>query len=294
MPAHDRIQLEGKEFAHAMVDADGIRFHTVSGGEGPAVLLIAGFPQSWFAWRRVMPLLVDRFRVIALDLPGQGDSDKPVDGYDTETTGDRLHALVKTLELDSYFIGAHDIGAWVAYPYIARFPDEVRKLVMLDANIPGVTLKPTIDVGPENWKIWHFFFHPVPDLPEILLTGRERQYIEWFFQRKTFNPAGTFSAVDIDEYERVYRQPGNLRGALAYYRAVFEDIEQNKPLANKKLDTPILALGGDVGMSPQIYEAMKPLGSDVQGGVIHNCGHYMPEEQPEIIAERMVEFFLKP
>ncbi|WP_163460273.1 alpha/beta fold hydrolase, partial [Escherichia coli] len=81
-------------------------------------------------------------------------------------TGERIHALLQTLGHDSYFIGAHDIGAWVAYPYVARYADEVRRLVLLDANIPGVTLRPTVEVGPDNWKSWHFFFHPVPDLPE--------------------------------------------------------------------------------------------------------------------------------
>lgn len=283
--------LGGLPFEHRMVAAAGLRFHLVEGGTGDPVVLIAGFPQSWYAWRRVMPLLARHHRVIAIDLPGQGDSDKPVDGYDTRTTGERIHALLKVLGHDRYFIGAHDIGAWVAYPYAARHGDEVRRLVLLDANIPGVTLRPTVDVGPDNWKNWHFFFHPVPDLPEALLAGRERLYIEWFFHRKTANPAATFSVADIDEYERVYRMTGNLRGALAYYRAVFEDIRQNQELADVRLRTPILALGGDVGMSPNIFEAMKPLGENVQGGVVANCGHYMPEEQPEVIAERMLAFF---
>ncbi|WP_148253429.1 alpha/beta fold hydrolase [Aidingimonas lacisalsi] len=293
MPAHDKVELGGKVFTHSMVEAEGIRFHTVSGGQGFPVLLMAGFPQSWYAWRRVMPLLCDHFHVVAIDLPGQGDSDKPIEGYDTRTTGDRVHALAKTLGFERYHIGSHDIGSWVAYPFAARFAEEVGRLVMLDANIPGVTLKSTIEVGPHNWKAWHFFFHQVADLPEILITGRERSYIEWFFQSKTYNPAGTFSQADIDEYERVYKQPGNLRGALEYYRAVLEDVEQNKSLATTKIETPILALGGDVGMSPDIFEAMKPLASDIEGGVVRHCGHYMPEEQPEEIGEKMIDFFKK-
>ncbi len=219
-----KIYLADKAFYHSMVDANGIRFHTVTGGKGMPIILIAGFPQSWYAWRRVMPILADRYQVVAIDLPGQGDSDKPVNGYDTQSTGTRVHNLVGALGFDYYHIAAHDIGAWVVYPCTARYAKEIGKLIMLDANVPGVTLKSTIEVGPENWKSWHFFFHPLPDLPEILISGRERQYIQWFFQRKTFNPAGTFSTADIDEYARVYKQPGNLHGALAYYRAVFDDI----------------------------------------------------------------------
>ena len=284
------IELGGKVFRHDMVDANGVRFHTVSGGKGTPIILMAGFPQSWYAWRRVMPILADHYQIVAIDLPGQGDSAKPIDGYDTESTGGRVHDLVSTLGLGHYHIAAHDIGAWVAYPYVARFANEVGKLIMLDANVPGVTLKSTIEIGSENWKSWHFLFHPVPDLPEILIYGRERQYIEWFFQRKSFNPAGTFSTTDIDEYERVYKQPGNLRGALAYYRAVYDDIKQNESLIGRKLDTPILALGGDVGMSPNIFNVMRPLASKVEGGIIENCGHYMPEEQPEIIAQKILDF----
>ncbi len=284
------VELGGKAFEHDMVDADGIRFHTVSGGTGYPLLLIAGFPQTWYAWRRMMPLLADKYRVIAIDLPGQGESDKPIDGYDTRTTGDRIHALMRALGHSKYSILAHDIGAWIAYPYVAKHPAEVDRLVLLDANIPGVTLSNTITVGPDNWKAWHFLFHPVADLPETLLTGREREYIEWFFQRKTYNPAGTFSQADIEIYAEAYRKPGNLRGALAYYRAVFEDIEQNRELANKKIKTPILALGGDVGMSPGLHDAMKPLAENLSGGIIDDCGHYMPEEQPEEIARQTLEF----
>lgn len=289
---YDEIQLGGRSFHHRMVPAAGLRFHVVEGGSGDPVLLIAGFPQSWYAWRRVMPLLAEHHKVIAIDLPGQGDSDKPVGGYDTRTTGDRIHALIKVLGNERYFLAGHDIGAWIAYPYVARYAEEVRRVVLLDANIPGVTLRPTLQIGFEqNWRSWHFLFNTVPDLPEALIAGRERILIEWFFQRKTANPAGTFSQEDIDEHERVYTKLGNLGGMLGYYRAVFDDIEQNKGLADSKVRTPILALGGDCGSAPDIYEAMRPLGENVQGGVVSNCGHYMPEEQPAVIADRMLSFF---
>jgi pimeloyl-ACP methyl ester carboxylesterase len=275
-----------------MVSAADMRFHIVEGGNGVPVILLAGYPQSWYAWRRVMPLLADHYTVIAVDLPGQGDSDKPGDGYDTQTAGRRINALIKTLGYNSYFMAGHDIGSWIAYPYAATYPDEVIRLVLLDANIPGVTLRPLIELGFEqNWRTWHFLFNTIPDLPEALLQGRERILIEWFFQKKTANPAGVFSTADIDEYERVYRKVGNLGGMLGYYRAVFEDMAQNKELAKTKVKTPILALGGDKGSAPNIYEAMKPLCENVRGGVIEDCGHYVPEEQPEVLTAKMIEFF---
>ena len=286
------IELDGIRFRHRMVSAADLRFHFVEGGVGPTVILLAGFPQSWYAWRRVMPILAPRYSVVAVDLPGQGDSDKPSGGYDTRTTGERIRTLIKTLGHNRYFMAGHDIGSWIAYPYAARYPDELARLVLLDANIPGVTLRSTIQLGFEqNWRTWHFLFNTIPDLPEALLQGRERVLIEWFFQRKTANPAGTFSTADIDEYERVYRKLGNLSGMLGYYRAIFEDMKQNAELAAAKVKIPVLALGGDGGSAPDIYEVMKPLCEDVRGGVIKDCGHYIPEEQPEALAAKMIEFF---
>ncbi|NEW72685.1 alpha/beta fold hydrolase [Streptomyces rhizosphaericus] len=275
---------------HRMVWADDLRFHIVEAGEGPTIVLVAGFPQSCYAWRRLMPLLADRFHVIAVDLPGQGDSDKPVDGYDTLTTGKRLRSLLKVLGEDWYVLVGHDVGAWVGYAYAHQFAADLRGVVLLDGNIPGVTLRPTITLGPDNWRNWHFLFNPIPDLPEALLQGRERILIEWFFSRKTANWRSTFSKADIDEYERVYQAPGGLRGMLGYYRAVLEDIEQNTPLMRRKIGVPILALGGEVGSAPDLYESMRPLGSDVRGGVIAGSGHYIPEEEPEALAREISDF----
>jgi pimeloyl-ACP methyl ester carboxylesterase len=277
-------------FEHRTVHADGLGFHVVTAGEGPTVVLVAGFPQSWYAWRKVMPLLAKDHHVIAVDLPGQGDSEKPVGGYDTATTSARLHALLAELGQDRYVLVGHDIGSWVSYPYAHRFPEELRGLVLLDANIPGVTLQPTLTLGPDNWRNWHFLFNPIPDLPEALLAGRERILIEWFFSRKTANFRQTFSSGDIDEYERVYSILGGMRGMLGYYRAVLEDIEQNAPLQERPLTVPVLALGGDVGSAPDLYDRMKTLGHDVRGGVIADSGHYIPEEQPEALAREILSF----
>ncbi|MEE4598329.1 alpha/beta hydrolase [Streptomyces sp. DSM 41524] len=278
------------ELQHRMVWADDLRFHIVEAGEGPTIVLVAGFPQSSYAWRRLMPLLAGRFHVIAVDLPGQGDSDKPVDGYDTLTTGKRLRSLLKVLGEDWYLLVGHDIGAWVGYAYAHQFAADLRGVVLLDGNIPGVTLRPTITLGPDNWRNWHFLFNPIPDLPEALLQGRERILIEWFFSRKTANWRTTFSKADIDEYERVYQTPGGLRGMLGYYRAVLEDIEQNTPLMQKKIDVPVLALGGEVGSAPDLYDRMQPLGRNVRGGVIAGSGHYIPEEEPEALAREISDF----
>lgn len=282
--------MNSQDVEHRTVNADGIAFHTVTAGKGPTVILTAGFPQSWYAWRRVIPLLAEHFHVIAVDLPGQGDSDKPADGYDTETTARRLRSCLHQIGVDRYLYVGHDIGAWVGYPYAHHFGSEMQGLVLLDANIPGVTLPATLTLGPDNWRTWHFLFNSVPDLPEALLAGRERILIEWFFNRKTANFRSTFTREDIDEYERVYALPGGLRGMLGYYRAIHDDANQNAQLKDVRLQIPVLALGGDMGAAPDLYEKVKPLANDVRGGVITNSGHYIPEEQPHAVANAIVEF----
>ena len=157
----------------ARVEVDGLGYHVVEGGEGPALILLAGFPQSWYAWRRVMPLLAPHFRVYAVDLPGQGDSDN------------RWTAMTRAPPASGCAPCPHagtDALCARRPRYrrldrlsVCRAPcRQVERVVLLDANIPGVTLKPAIELGPDNWKSWHFLFNSVPDLPEALLQGRER------------------------------------------------------------------------------------------------------------------------
>jgi len=190
------------------------------------------------------------------------------------------------------FVG-HDIGSWVGYSFAHAYEKSLRGLILLDGNIPGVTLQPTITLGNDNWRTWHFLFNPIPDLPEILFQGRERILIEWFFKRKTANFLTAFTKADIDEYERVYSGLGGMRGMLGYYRAVLEDMEQNKALKEVQLNVPVLALGADEGSAPDLYYRMKPLTKRVYGGVIKNSGHYIPEEQPASLAHEIINFITR-
>ena len=275
---------------HRMIASHGLRYHVVASGHGPVIALVAGFPQSCYAWRRVAPLLSDDFTVLAIDLPGQGDSDKPLDGYDTRTTAHRLHGLLETMGHDRVVYVGHDVGAWVGYAFAHEFPDSLPGVALLDANIPGVTFQPTITLGPDNWRSFHFLFNAVRDLPEALLAGRERILIEWFFHGKTASVRQTFSQADIDEYERAYRTPGGTRGMLGYYRAVLDDIQIHSELMTRPIEIPVLALGGDVGSAPDLYERLRPLAKDLRGGLIANSGHYIPEEQPNALVDQLRQF----
>lgn len=289
-----RADLSQTGLTHRFATVDGVRLHYVSSGpaDGEVVVLLAGFPQSWFAWRKVMPLLAKRYRIIAAEFPGQGDSDRPADGYDTQTLATAVHRLLQQLDITRYHLVGHDIGAWVAYPHAALFGDEVLSLALLDAGIPGVTLPETLPFTPDRaWRTWHFAFHAVADLPEMLLQGRERDYIAWFLRRKSANP-DVFSESDLDEYARVLTKAGGLRAGLAYYRAAAQSARQNRERKEKgKLKRPVLAIGADQGSVVDMAAPLREVADHVEGLTIAACGHYIPEEQPAVLAEELLAFF---
>jgi len=281
-------------FEHRFQAVDGVRLHYVVGGkaDGDVVVLLAGFPESWFAWRKVMPPLAGRYEVIALDLPGQGDSDRPADGYDTQALATTVHHLLHKIGVHRFFLAGHDIGAWVAFTYAALFGGDVRRLALMDAGIPGITLPDTLPATPERgWRTWHFAFHQIPDLPETLITGREREYLDWFLRRKAANPEA-FSDADIEEYLRAFKKDGGLRAGLAYYRVVAQSAKQNRALAQETLKMPVLALGSDQGSIADMATPLRAFADDVRGGTIAHCGHFLPEEQPVAVAEELLAFFV--
>jgi pimeloyl-ACP methyl ester carboxylesterase len=281
-------------FVHRYANVEGVRLHYVSGGnpQGETLVLLAGFPQSWFAWRQVMARLASIYRIIAPDLPGQGDSDRPETGYDTRSLATKVHGLLSSLAITRYYLAAHDVGAWVAWPYAALYGDEVKRLALLDAGIPGITLPDALPVSPDAaWKTWHFAFHVIPDLPEALIAGHERVYLEWFLKRKTACP-DVFSETDMDEYLRILMKSGGLRAGLAYYRSAALSAQQNRELqAHGKLSMPILAISAEQGSIPDMAAPLRPFAADVTGVVVPYCGHFLPEEQPEAIARELSGFF---
>jgi pimeloyl-ACP methyl ester carboxylesterase len=288
LPLHD---LPG--FAHRWVDADGVRLHAVEGGRrgGPAVVLLAGFPQTWWAWRKVMPVLAGRCHVIAIDLPGQGHSERPEHGYDTHTVAARVHAAVRALGVPSYWLAAHDIGAWVAFSLALDFERDLRGVALLDAGIPGITLPDAIPTDPERaWKTWHFAFHLVPELPETLLAGRERDYVGWFLKVKALS-SGTFDEAEIEHYAAAVAADGGLRASLAYYREAAESARGNhEALARRHLTLPVLGISSSHGSVPDMAASLRPWADNTTGVMVPGAGHFIPDEQPEAVAAALADF----
>ncbi|MEU2358430.1 alpha/beta hydrolase [Streptomyces misionensis] len=280
-------------FTHRWVDADGVRLHAAEGGrtDGPAVVLLAGFPQTWWAWRKVMPRLADRFHVIAVDLPGQGHSERPDISYDTHTVAAHVHAAVKALGVSTYWLVAHDIGAWVAFSLALTHQSQLRGLALLDAGIPGITLPDAIPTNPEQaWKTWHFAFHLVPDLPETLLAGREREYVGWFLKAKALSP-DTFDDAEIEHYAASVAADGGLHASLAYYRDAAESARKNhEALARQHLDLPVLGISSSHGSIPDMAASVKPWADHATGIVVPDAGHFIPDEQPGAVTAALTDF----
>ncbi len=274
---------------HHHADLGDVRLHYVTAGSGFPVVLLHGWPQSWYEWRLVMPALAERFRVIAPDLRGLGDSSRPLDGYDKQTVGNDIWRLVHdVLGIESFHLVGHDWGGPTAYAVAAVHPASVRRLVILDVTIPG---DGSANIS-QGGRRWHHAFHQTLDLPEALITGREHVYFGWFYRNYGARPDAIPDA-DIAEYLRVYRQPGALRAGFAYYRAIPRDIADNAATAaGFQLPMPVLALGGDRswGRGTEVVESLRRLAVNVEGGVIENCGHWMPEEQPEALLRHLLPF----
>jgi pimeloyl-ACP methyl ester carboxylesterase len=288
LPLHD---LAG--FTHRWVDAEGIRLHAVEGGQptGPAVVLLAGFPQTWWAWRKAMPGLAERYHVIAIDLPGQGHSDRPQSGYDTHTVASRVQAAVTALNVQKYWLVAHDIGAWVAFSLALKYEERLHGVALLDAGIPGISLPDAIPTDPDRaWKTWHFAFHLVPDLPETLLAGRERDYVGWFLKVKTLSP-NTFDSAEIDHYAAAVAAEGGLRASLSYYRDAAESARKNHDaLGRQHLTVPVLGISSSHGSIPDMAASISPWADNVTGAVIPHAGHFIPDEQPDAVVDTLTAF----
>ncbi|MBE1495899.1 pimeloyl-ACP methyl ester carboxylesterase [Amycolatopsis lexingtonensis] len=280
-------------FTHRWTDVDGVRLHAVDGGrpDGPVVVLLAGFPQTWWAWRKVMPDLARRFRVIALDLPGQGHSDRPRGSYDTHTVAAHVQAAVAGLGVGKYWLVAHDVGAWVAFSLALNHEPRLHGVALLDAGIPGITLPESVPTDPGRaWKTWHFAFHAVPDLPEVLLAGRERDYVAWFLKAKALSP-DTFDDAEIDHYAAAVAAEDGLRALLAYYRDAAESGRKNHDaLARGALTVRVLGISGSHGSIPDMAASLSPWAADTRGVVIPRAGHFIPDEQPGAVVDAVTAF----
>jgi pimeloyl-ACP methyl ester carboxylesterase len=272
---HDFINIRGKSLACR-----------ISGGKGTPIVLLHGWPQSLHVWRKVVPMLAAKHRVVLIDLPGLGDS-QSYDVFDTGSVAAIVAEAMEALGIHGYHVVGHDIGAWVATALALRFESRLKSLSVVDAGIPG--LMPDEIFTPDNAaRVWQFYFHAVGDIPELLTEGREREYLSWYFHNKSI-VKGAISEEDIDVYTRQYCRKNGMSNGFGYYRAFSDSAEQNRTF-RQRLTIPVLAIGGESGVGASIGLAMNKIAPDVTSKVIANCGHYVPEERPAEFSTLLLSF----
>jgi pimeloyl-ACP methyl ester carboxylesterase len=278
-----------EQLRHAAAEVAGVRLHYVTAGpvSGEPVVLLHGFPQTWASWRAVIAELSRSHRVIAPDLRGLGDSARPEGGYDFATVAGDVAALMRSLGHERYAVVGQDLGAPVAYALAAQNRRSVTKLAFMESVLPGFGWEWGMDHR-EDVRVWHFSFFAVPDLPEALASGREPLLIEHFVRELAVD--ADRATAQLPEYVRAYSAPGAMRAAFAYYRAFPENNRRFKELARSKLNIPVLAVGGEGSLGPLVEKEMRNVATDVTGWVVPGSGHWVQEEAPKAVAERLRAF----
>ncbi|MCX4099066.1 alpha/beta fold hydrolase [Nocardia sp. alder85J] len=270
-------------FGSAQRVVDDVRLHYVIGGNGSPVVLLHGFPNTWYAWREVMPRLAERHTVVAVDLRGLGDSEAGTQIDDVVTGVADLHGLIAGLGLGPVLLAGQDWGGSTAFAFAAAHPDEVRRLAVVEAMPAGPWTVP----GPGAWFVG---FHQIPELPERMVAGRERTYLEWFYRAYSATP-GVPTAAAVDEYLRCYTRPGAMAAAFDRYRGRAREIEHNAKRLSRPLDLPVLAVGGERSIGAAVAANLRHGASDVREELLAGCGHYVSEERPGELAELLLDFF---
>jgi pimeloyl-ACP methyl ester carboxylesterase len=271
--------------ASRMLEVQGAKLHYRIAGEGPALILLHGYAETSLMWEPIMPLLAERFTVIAPDLPGIGDSDIPAQGLDMKSAAISIHELAKALGVKSAEVVGHDIGLMVAYAYAAQFPAEVTKLVLMDAFLPGVAGWEAIYNSPQ---IWHFRFNGAT--PEALVAGRERTFFEFFWNDLAADGTKSIPESDRQAYTAAYSRPGRMRAGWAYFVSFLQAAADFRELAKTKLTMPLLTIGGDKSLGEALGQQGRLVATDVTTIVLKDAGHWILEEQPEATTAALLKF----
>jgi pimeloyl-ACP methyl ester carboxylesterase len=280
-------------FTSRYVDTADVRLHAVIGGNGPPLLLIHGWPGSWYYWRLVMPALARDFEVIAVDQRGIGLSDKPEQGYDTRTLANDLVGLMDALGHQQFAVVGVDTGMLIGYALAADHPDRVVRLAVGEAPLPGITPpNPLILPDPVVDRLWHIPFNQLKETNEKLVRGRE----DIFFGAEFFASAGTNKLPDYAvKYfvDGLASSPEALHGSFQLYRAFGATSAQNDQRKTRRLAMPVLAMGGAESLGAMAADTMKLTADDVQTLVIPGIGHWLAEQAPDEMVAALTAF-LKP
>lgn len=275
---------------HHRVIRDNVSLHAVSAGEGPALLLIHGFPQHWWMWRSTIARLAGAgFRVVAIDQRGMGGSDIPASGYSKNSLAEDALAVLDALDIPSAVVAGYDHGGGTALAMAYIAPHRVSRLAVIEYAPPGFGYEMGLTAAPGNVN-WQLAFFTNPDVAVQFISGKERELLAWYFWHWSHNP-DAISQADFEIYVRQLQKPGALRGGFMHFASVFEDQELFRAWAAAvKLAIPALGIGGTAAAGAYPQMALQGLASDVRGLVIPDCGHWIVDEQPEALSSALAEF----
>ena len=278
---------------HHRAEVNGVRLHYTRAGSGEPLVLLHGFPMTSYSWRKVIPALSERFTVIAPDLRGCGDSDRPTSGYDKRTVAEDVHQLVQLLGLRPVNVVGHDVGMMVAYAYASLYPAEVKRLALMEAALAGFGLEALYDAA-KTPRMFHLPLFEAPNgLAEALITGREKLFVSHMMRQQAYNTTALEQEA-LDEYTRHLSAPGALHGGIEHFRAHTLDAEHNREHARTKLPMPVLTVGGTASFGVHLEGEIRPLAARMRAVMIDECGHYLAEEQPERLTTELLRFLGEP
>jgi pimeloyl-ACP methyl ester carboxylesterase len=282
----------GLALTHGKPRVNGVEIHYALGGTGEPVFLLHGVPKTMSYWRHVVPLLTPHYTVVAVDNRGFGGSQRPPGGYDTATMACDVAELATYLGFDRFRVVGEDWGAAIAYAAAAFYRPRVQQLVFQETLLPGLPAgQPDPSLAPDDGRTgWHFSFFSVPNLPELLLAGRERPFWTYFARRQMWDPSA-LTEGDIEEMVRSVEQPGGTRAILEMYRARLIDAEQNRPHYADPISCPVLAVGARAYLGDQVSRQLARVASDVSSAVIDDSGHNIALENPHALAQAYLDFF---
>lgn len=272
-----------------VAQVEGVAIHYLTEGQGEPLILLHGYTQTKHMWRPVIARLSSRYRVIAPDLPGIGDSDIPTRGFDMSTTAGRIHALSRSLGAHHASVVGHDIGLMVAYAMAARYPAEIDKLAVMDAFLPGIGDWESTYHDP---AMWHFFFHG--PTAEALVAGRERIYFDHYWNDFAGAPDHSLPEADRRLYVEAYSRPGRMRAGWGYFAAFPETARDFAGLARTMLPMPTLVLAGDKAAGQGLGRQLELVTANLTTVVLKDTGHWLLEEQPVETAMALERFLTRP
>ncbi|MFD6619921.1 alpha/beta fold hydrolase [Streptomyces albidoflavus] len=270
-----------------------MRLHYVVGGSGDPVVLLHGWPETWWAYRKIMPQLARHHRVIAVDHRGIGIPDelKPSDGFSKKNMARDVRELIRALGYDSAHIVGHDIGAMVGFSFAANHPGATRSLVLLDVVHPDETYysRPMLRRPNTGFNMWWMAFNQVRDLPEQLLAGRGWNLIDWLYSN-SLRDQGSVTSFDRAVYARAYDTPAGIRATNGYYQAYHQDIEDLKGYG--KVTAPVLALAAP-SQFDQVQEQLSGIATDVRMVRVDNSMHWLAEDDPDLVGRELLAFLAR-